>query len=63
MELAALEGLKKFLLTYNGENKVFTISWLFYIRSFSYLHKNIHSSLYEFGFRSDPTTDYGVSCP
>ena len=25
--------------------------------------EDIHKSLYEFEFRTDPTTDYGVSCP
>ena len=35
--LAALERLKKFPYTYNGENDVITFSPLFFIRSFSYL--------------------------
>ena len=26
-------------------------------------NEDIHKSLYEFEFRTDPTTDYGVSCP
>ena len=26
-------------------------------------NEDIHKSLYEFGFRTGPTTDYGVSCP
>ena len=25
--------------------------------------EDIHKSLYEFEFRTDPITDYGVSCP
>ena len=36
-ELAALERLKKFPLTYNGENLVSTLEPLFLIRSFSFL--------------------------
>ena len=26
-------------------------------------NEDIHKNLYEFEFRTDPTTDYGVSCP
>ena len=26
-------------------------------------NEDIHKSLYEFEFRTDPTTDYGVCCP
>ena len=67
-ELAALERRKKETHTYNGKNDVITFSQLFLIGSFSYLqvlagNEDIHKSLYEFEFRTDPTTDYGVSCP
>ena len=37
MELAALECLKKFPQTYNGENLISTIKPLFLIRSFLFL--------------------------
>ena len=37
VELAALESVKKFPYAYNGKNDVSTFSWLFLIRSFSYL--------------------------
>ena len=40
-ELAALECLKKNPLTYKGKNVVATFSWLFLIRSISYLQVTI----------------------
>ena len=57
-ELAALE-------TYNGKKRshhVFSAVFdqiLFILAG----NEDIHKSLYEFEFRTDPTTDYGVSCP
>ena len=58
-ELAALERLKKFPRTYNGENDVITFSLLFSDRILFILagiKKDIHKSLDEFESRPDPTT-------
>ena len=56
MELAALEHLK------NRSHHVFSVAIdpiLFKLAG----NKNMHNILDEFEFRSDRTTDYGVSCP
>ena len=64
-ELAALERLKKFPYTYNGENLVSTLEPSFLIGSFFILAGNEGNlkSLDEFEFWRNSTTDYGVSCP
>ena len=61
---SGFHGNRKPLLTYNGENDVSTFSWLFLIWSFLILagNEDMHKISDEFEFRSDRTTDYGVSC-
>ena len=46
-----------------GKTKVITFSRLFLIGSFSYLQVVRTYIKAEFEFPTDPTTDYGVSCP
>ena len=56
MELAALEHLK------NRRHHFFSVAIdpiLFILAG----NEDMHKSLDEFEFRTDPTTDYGVSCP
>ena len=55
-ELAALEHLKNRCLHVISVD----IDPIFFILAGN---EDIHKSLYEFEFRTDPTTDYGVSCP
>ena len=64
-ELAALERLKKFPLTYNVENLVSTLApfifdWIFFILAGD---KDNYKSLDEFEIRWNSTTDFRVSCP
>ena len=62
---SGVHGNRKPPLAYNGKNGVSTFSWLLLIRSFFILagNKDMHKISYEFEFRPDRTTDYGVSCP
>ena len=70
-ELAALELRKKIpwliMEKTKTKNEIITFSRLFsavFDRILFILagNEDIHKSLYEFEFRTDPTTDYGVSC-
>ena len=63
-ELAALERRKNShrLIMGNRSHHVFSAVFdriLFILAG----NEDIHKGLYEFEFRTDPTTDYGVSCP
>ena len=62
---SGFHGNRKPPLTYNGENGVFTFSWLFLIRFFFMLADNedMHKVSDKFEFWPDQSTDYGVSCP
>ena len=64
-ELAALERLKKFPYTYNGENLFSTLapsflSWIFFILAGN---EDNNKSLDEFEFGQNSDTDFGVSFP
>ena len=62
---SGFHGNRKPLLTYNGENDVSTFSWFVFDPDLLILAgiEDMHKISDEFEFRSDRTTDYGVSCP
>ena len=63
-ELAALERRKKSHRLIMGKTKSSRFSAVFdQILFILEGNEEIHKSLNEFGFRTGPTTDYGVSCP
>ena len=64
-ELAALERRKKIPIDLNWEKPSHYVFLAVFDRIPFILagNEDIHKSLYEFEFRTDPATDYGVSCP
>ena len=62
VELAVL-GCLELPKTYNERNVVATLALLFFVLIFFILvgNKDMHKSLAEFDFRSESTTDHGVS--
>ena len=63
-ELAALERLENSHRLIMGKRSHHIFSAVFDRILFILVGiEDIHKSLYEFEFRTDPTTDYEVSCP
>ena len=62
---SGFHGNRKWQLTNNGENDVPIFSLLFFDQIFFKIadSEDRHKILYEFGFRPDRTTPYGVRCP
>ena len=62
---SGVHGSRKAPLTYNGENGVFHLFSVAFDPILFILagNEDMHKISYEFEFRPDRTSDYGVSCP